>query len=187
MSPVPIIELQRRLTHAGAIRAGGEKQPRAPGRKLEAFRLTSPRREFVQQAASLYGGTVSPWKSPRGDEWQVYTEAQELPILVMPSYSLSQDYELWEGSVMPERACDGEVMRDGSPCLCNAEGVDRCDLYTRLTVCLPELDTVHGWQLITRGANAAREMPTLMILASKAAGDFVPARLRLDQRRGATI
>lgn len=186
MSPVPLIELQRRLTLVGAIRAGGEKQPRAPGKKLEAFRLTSPRRSLIEQAAALYGGGISPWDSPTGKEWQVYTEVEELPVLVMPHYSLRQTYELWEGATKRERLCDGvEEELTGGPCICNAEGLDKCDLYTRLVVALPELDTVLGWRLITRGANAAHELPTMMaLLEARGAHTFVPAKLRLDQRRG---
>jgi Recombination directionality factor-like len=187
MSPVPIIELQRRLTLVGAIRAGGEKPERGPGRKLESFRLTSPRQPLILQAAELYGGPVSPWRSPIGKEWQVYTEAEEIPVLVMPGYSLRQAYELWEGATKRTRLCDGlEEELTGGPCLCNAEGEDRCDLYTRLVVALPELDTVLGWRLISRGANAGHELPTMMALVEARAGGspFVPARLRLDERRG---
>lgn len=187
MSPVPVIELQRRLTLVGAIRAGGEKQPKAPGRKLESFRLTSPRRGLIEQAASLYGGPVSAWKSPVGDEWQVYTEAEEIPVLVMPGYSLRQTYELWEGATKRLRLCDGvDEELSGGPCLCEAEGIDRCDLYTRLVVALPELETALGWRVISRGANAAHEMPTMLALAENRArgAPFVPAKLRLDQRRG---
>jgi hypothetical protein len=183
--PVPLIELQRRLSIVGAIRAGGEKEPNRPGKKLEAFRLTSARQELIQQAAQLYGGTVSPWEASTGREWQVYTDAEELPVLVIPHYSLKQTYELWEGATKRMRLCDGEEEQlTGQPCLCNAEGVDRCDLYTRLVVALPELDTVLGWRLITKGANAAHELPTLLALMEAKGGTFVPARLRLDQRRG---
>lgn len=184
--PEAIIMLQRRLTIVGAIRAGGEKQPKAPGRKLEAFRLTSPRRQLLEQAASLYGGDVSKWQSPTGEEWQLYTEAEELPVLVMPSYSLRQTYELWEGATKRMRLCDGvDEELTGGPCICNAEGQDKCDLYTRLVVALPELDTVLGWRLITRGANAAHELPTMFALMEARGGSsFVPSKLRLDQRRG---
>jgi hypothetical protein len=186
MSPTPLIELQRRLTLVGAIRAGGEKQPKAPGRKLEAFRLTSANRNLIEQAALLYGGQVQPWEGPNGPEAQVYTESPELPILVMPGYSLRQSYELWEGTTKQTRRCDGlEEELSGGPCLCEAEGRDSCDIYTRLVVCLPELDTVLGWRLITRGANAAHEMPTMFALLERFGGStFVPAKLRLDQRRG---
>jgi recombination directionality factor gp3-like protein len=186
MSPVPLIELQRRLSLVGAIRAGGEKPERGVGRKLENWRITSPRQQLVQQAAELYGGEVSKWTSPVGDEWQVYTQSPELPVLLMPAYSLRQTYELWEGATKRTRLCDGmEEEISGGPCRCNAEGKDLCDLYTRLVVCLPELDTMLGWKVITRGANAAHELPT-MIDAARATTDspFVPARLRLEQRRG---
>jgi hypothetical protein len=187
MSPEPIIALQRRLSLVGAIRAGGEKQPNKPGRKLESYRLTSPRRELIEQAAKLYGGDVTPWKSPTGDEWQVYTEAEELPVLVMPGYSLRQSYELWEGATKRTRMCDGidEELTSG-PCICNATGDTVCDIYTRLVVALPELETVLGWRLITKGANAAHELPGIMALIEARAGGatFVPARLRIDERRG---
>jgi hypothetical protein len=186
--PEPIISLQRRLTLVGAIRAGGEKPERGPGRKLEAFRLTSPRRELIEQAAGLYGGQPKPWRSPVGDEWQLYTTAGEIPVLVMPGYSLRQTYELWEGATKRNRLCDGvDEELSGGPCLCNQEeGDDRCDLYTRLVVALPELDTVLGWRLISRGANAGHELPTMMALIEQIARGqpFVPARLRLDERRG---
>src|SRR5262245_28998437 len=105
--PTPLIELQRRLALVGAIRAGGEKQPKAPGRKLAAFRLTSPKRSLIEQAAQLYGGPVSPWEGPNGPEFQVYTEAEDIPVLVMPAYSLRQSYELWEGATKRMRLCDG--------------------------------------------------------------------------------
>jgi len=184
--PVPIIDLQRRLTLVGAIRAGGEKKPKSPGAKLEAFRLTTPRKELIEQAAGLYGGKPAPWNGPNGNEWQLYTEASVLPVLVMPHYSLTQRYELWEGAAKLLRVCDGIEMAEGAACQCNAEGDDRCDIYTRLVVALPELDTVLGWRLITRGANAAHELPTMLsfIERSGAGQAFVPARLVLDQRRG---
>ena len=187
MSPEPIINLQRRLTIVGAIRAGGEKPERGVGKKLEAWRITSPREELVRQAAGLYGGPVSKWTSPIGEEWQCYTEAEELPVLVMPSYSVQQSYELWEGATKRSRLCDGiEDELSGGPCICNTEGVDKCDLYTRLVVCLPALDTVLGWRLITRGTVAGHELPTMMALiqAQSVGATFVPAKLRLDQRKG---
>lgn len=185
--PTPLIELQRRLTLVGAIRAGGEKPERGVGRKLESWRLTSPRRELIEQAAALYGGEISPWQSPVGPEFQVYTTVPDLPVLVMPSYSLRQTYELWEGVTKRTRLCDGlDEEISGQPCLCNAEGVDRCDIYTRLVVVLPEVGTVHGWRVITRGANAAHELPTMLSLAQQTGQGqtFVPARLRIAQRRG---
>lgn len=187
MTPVPIIELQRRLTLVGAIRLGGEKPARGVGKRLETFRLTSGRRALLEQAGELYGGTVTPWESPVGNEYQLYTETSELPVLVMPGYSLRQRYELWQGATKRERVCDGiEEELTSGPCLCQAGGEQLCDLYTRLTVALLELDTCFGWRLLTRGANAAHELPAMMELLAAAAPrqTFVPARLHLDQRRG---
>jgi hypothetical protein len=185
--PTPLIELQRRLTLVGAIRAGGEKPERGVGRKLDAWRITSPRKALVEQAATLYGGEVTEWTSPVGQEWQVYTALDELPVLLMPAFSLRQSYELWEGATKRTRLCDGvDEELSGGPCICNRDGDDRCDLYTRLVVALPELDTLLGWRVITRGANAAHELPTMVAAAQMTSGgkQFVPARLRLDQRRG---
>jgi hypothetical protein len=187
--PTPIIELQRRLALVGAVRIGGERPAdgRRPGAKLDAWRITSPRRTLIEQAAELYGGEVSQWQSPVGAEFQVYTEAPELPVLVMPGYSLRRTYELWEGATKRTRLCDGvDEELSGGPCLCELEGVDRCDIYTRLVVALPELDTALGWRLISTGANAAHELPTMLALAEAQSGGaaFVPARLRIDQRRG---
>lgn len=187
MSPEPLIALQRRLTIVGAIRAGGEKPDKGVGKKLEAWRITSPSRRLVEQASALYGGPVSKWAGPNGEEWQVYSERSEIDVLVMPSYSVRQTYELWEGVTKRMRLCDGiDDELSGGPCICNAEGKDKCDLYTRLVVCLPALDTLLGWRLITRGAYAAHEMPTMMaLIEAQAPGQtFVPCKLRLDQRRG---
>jgi hypothetical protein len=188
MSPTPLIELQRRLSLVGAIRAGGERPAggKRPGAKLENWRITSPRQTLVEQAATLYGGEVSAWEGPNGREWQCYTTVDELPVLVMPSYSLRQTYELWEGVTKRKRLCDGvDEELSGGPCICNAEGDDKCDVYTRLVVALPELDTVLGWRLITKGVNAAHELPTMINLIQQASTQqFVPARLRLEQRRG---
>jgi hypothetical protein len=118
---------------------------------------------------------------------QVYTSAPELPVLVMPGYTLRQSYELWEGATKRTRLCDGvDEELSGGPCLCEQEGEDRCDIYTRVVVALQELDTVLGWRLITRGANAAHELPTMMsfVEAHSGGATFVPARLRIDDRRG---
>jgi hypothetical protein len=77
-------------------------------------------------------------------------------------------------------------MDDGKPCICNAEGDDRCALLTRLTVALPELTTMLGWRLETKGDNAARELLASMDLVQGVASGrpFVPAKLRIVERRG---
>lgn len=185
MSPVPIIDRQKGLTRIGEIRTGGEKPERGVGKKLEAFRLTSQHKDIIDQCAGLYGGEPKPWVSPSGDAWQLYTTASALPVLLVIGHSLNQVYELRDGQACVRR-CDGitEQMSDG-PCLCNAEGVDKCEVITRLMVLLPETGTGLGWQLRSKGENAARELPgAAMIAENFAAGrPFVPATLRLTQRR----
>lgn len=184
--PVPIIDRQRALSRVGEIRAGGEKNPNSPGRKLESFRLTSAHKEIIERAAGLYGGEPKPWASPTGDAWQLYTDASSLPVMLILGYSLRQTYELWEGATKFVRRCDGihEDFTDG-PCLCNQTGKDECSIMTRLMVVLPETGTSLGWQLISKGENAARELSGAMAIAENMAGAraFLPATLRLTQRR----
>lgn len=184
--PVPIIERQRALSRVGEIRIGGEKPGRGAGKKLEAFRLTSQHKDIIERAAGLYGGQPKAWQSPTGEAWQLYTTAASLPVLLIVGYSLKQTYELWEGASKCTRRCDGEH-EDYSegPCICNTEGVDKCDVITRLMVVLPETGTSLGWQLRSTGENAARELSGAMMLAEEMAAGraFVPAILRLTQRR----
>lgn len=185
MSPVPLIQLQRRLTEAGRIRMGEKTDTGAP-KRLSTWRITSPNQDLIREAAGLYGGEPKPWTSPVGDEWEVITTTAELPVLLMPGYSLSQTYELWTGPTRCDRRCDGitEHFTD-KPCLCNDEGDDKCELRTRLTVALPELTTLLGWRVETKGENAARELRGGMDLAEAIAqgSQFIPARLRLTERR----
>lgn len=185
MNPVPLIDLQRRLAEAGRIRLG-EKTAKAM-KYLDTWRLTSPTKELIEQAAGLYGGTVKPWTAPTGQQWEVVTTSAELPVLVMPAYSLNRQYEQWEGPSKCSRRCDGVTeWKSEQPCLCNAQGNDVCDLHTRLTVVLPELSTMLGWRLESKGVNAASELDTSLelIRGISRGAPFVPARLRIVERKG---
>lgn len=184
--PVPIVERQRALATVGEVRIGGERQGKKVGPKLDTFRLTSQQKELIEFAAQLYGGAVSKWQSPVGDSWQVITARADLPIMVVVGYSLTQMYELWEGSSVCSRRCDGEVeMLSGGPCICNAEGVDKCDVITRFMMLLPELGTSLGWRFRSTGEFAASELAGGVQIANELARGrvFVPATLRLTQRR----
>ncbi len=183
--PTPLLELQRRLAEAGRIRLG-EKGSRGEPRRLTKWRITSPDQDLVEQAAALYGGKCEPWESPTGPQFQVHTEVNELPVLVMPAYSLRQQYEFRVSPTLVERRCDGSTMDDDRPCKCAEEGIDTCDLITRLTVALPELTTLLGWRLESKGDNAARELlGSLELVQGVAAGrPFVPAKLKIVERRG---
>jgi hypothetical protein len=183
--PTPLIELQRRLSEAGRIRMG-EKGDRGEPRRLTHWRLTSPDKGLIDQAAGLYGGSPATWESPTGPQFQLTTETNELPVLVLVNYSLRQSYELRTSPTLVERRCDGTEMENGEPCLCAAEGEDKCALITRLTVALPELTTLLGWRLESKGENAARELlGSLELVQGIAQGrPFVPAKLRIVERRG---
>ena len=186
MSPTPIIQRQRALSRVGEVRVGGEKPARGAGKKLEQFRLTSQQRDIIDRCAELYGGEPKPWQSPAGDAWQLYTEAESLPCLVVVGYSLKQSYELWEGASKWLRRCDGEREElSDRPCICNETGKDECSIVTRLMVVLPEAGTSLGWQLRSVGENAARELSGAMMMLEEVARGraFVPANLRLTQRR----
>jgi Recombination directionality factor-like len=186
VSPTPLIELQRRLSEAGRIRMG-EKGPKGEPRRLTTWRLTSPDENLIQQAADLYGGSLEPWESPTGPQYQLTTTSAELPVLVLVNYSLRQQYEYRTSPTLVERRCDGIEMEDGQPCLCATEdGDDKCDLVTRLTVALPELTTLLGWRLESKGENAARELlGSLELIQNISAGrPLIPAKLRIVERRG---
>lgn len=193
---MPILDVQVRMRELGRIRTGnqiasgnGRKRPA----KLETFRLTSPSKELIEAAADLYDGTVVPWESPAGPQWEVITKADSLPIVVPPGEALSQWYELWSGGGC-QRRCDGHTEYiSESPCKCPADPADRrdaaqageaCKPTTRLGVMLPEIPDLGIWRLESHGFYAAVELAgaARFLAIASASGLNVPARLRLDQR-----
>lgn len=183
---MPIIDLQRRLVEVGRIRMG-KKGDKGQPQKLDTWRLTSSDTARLEEAAKLFGGTVTPWDgSPKGDEHELITTSSELPILLLPGQALSQWHELWSGGGC-QRRCDGEreILSD-SPCLCDAEPGDRkCKPTTRLSVMLPDVPGLGCWRLESHGYYAAVELSATaaMLEQATARGQMLPARLRIDQRR----
>jgi hypothetical protein len=183
----PIIDLQRGISEAGRIRIG-QQVPAGNGRtrpsKLETFRLTSSDRKRIDQAAELYGGTVSEWQAPAGKQWQVITATDALDVIVPPSdLSFSQHYELWSAGGA-QRRCDGVTeMLGEQPCLCDPAARE-CDIHTRLSVMLRDLPGLGVWRIDTQGYYAAVELSGAVQIISLAAGRgaLLPARLRLEQR-----
>lgn len=186
---MPIIELQRRLAPAGRIRIGQQVESRS-GKKhpaaLETFRLTSPDRARIAEAAKLYGGAVTTWQSPSGrDDFEVITKADRLPVLVPPSaLAFSQWMEQWVSGGC-KRRCDTvtEQISD-QPCLCNPES-PACEPTTRLSLLLSEIRGMGLWRLDTTGWYAARELQgavDILSLAAGKGGSMLPATLRLDRR-----
>ncbi len=190
---MPILDIQRRYRELGRIRLG-QKGDRFPT-KLETFRLTSPAREYIDAAAAVFGGEVHAWRSPRGDEWEVVTEAKELPVIV-PAQNIenAQWWELWglpegaergKAAVTCLRRCDGHTeMLSGRPCLCDPDNRE-CKPTTHLQVHLRDLPDLGVWRVVSHGINAAAELPatihTLSVLM--AAGARIEATLGIGHRR----
>jgi hypothetical protein len=183
-----IIDLQRRLAETGRIRIG-RQVPTSNGKtrpeKLDTFRLTSPDRRRIEQAAQLYGGEVQPWKAPAGNQFEVITKVDALNVIVPPSdMAFSIHYEMWSAGGC-QRRCDGrtESTSDG-PCLCDPDDRE-CDIHTRLSVMLRDLPGLGVWRIDTQGWYAALELQGAVEVIQMAAGrgQMLPARLRLEQRQ----
>jgi len=184
--PISPIVLQRRHAELGRIRLG-EKIPvgnagKSRPAKLEAFRFTSPSERHIRDLAQLYGGEAKAWDNAGKAEWEVYTQATTIPVIVVKG-GLSQWLEAWSGGGC-QRRCDGvrEMLTD-SPCICEAEdrGERLCKPTTRLSVMLRALDAIGVWRMESHGWNAAAELPGVADLAQYV-GELVPANLTLHER-----
>jgi hypothetical protein len=179
--PISPIKLQRRMAELGRIRLG-HKTGTGKGRpaKLAAFRFTSPNERYIQDLATLYGGTPQPWDNNGKPEFEVFTEAKSIPVIAVKG-GLSQWMETWSGGGCVHR-CDGE--RDVEGNLCDPDDPKHRDAKptTRLSVMLPELEAIGVFRLESHGWNAAAEIPAVAELA-QFVGELVPANLNLVERR----
>ena len=188
---MPVIDLQRSLQEAGRIRIG-QQVPTAKGKRparLETFRLTSPDRTKIENAARLYGGRVEAWEAPAGSQWEVITETSKLPVIVPPAaMSFSQYLELWSGGGCLRRCTGAQELLTEQPCICATEGTQgsdrQCDYHSRLSVLLRDMTGLGLWRLDTQGYFAAIELAGAVDIISQAAGHgrMLPAVLRLEQR-----
>jgi hypothetical protein len=179
---VPIKELQQRLTQVGVIRLG-EKKKTSGGKefpaKLETLRFTSPSRPLIDAVAAKYGGTVRPWQSTTGPQWEVITQTKEIPVLVPPQ-NIDPNYELW-GNGFRSRMCDGETERiRNQACMCAAKR--ECKPTTRMSLMLAEIPSLGTWKLESHGWNAAAELPMLADSIARAPQP-IPARLEVQARQ----
>lgn len=182
-----IIDLQRRIAEVGRIRIG-QQVAAANGRtrpeKLSTFRLTSPNRVRVAQAAKIYGGEPREWQAPAGKQFELVTEADALNVIVPPSdMAFSQHYETWSAGGC-QRRCDGQTESiSDRPCMCDPDNRE-CDIHTRLSVMLADLPGLGVWRLDTSGYYAAVELQGAVGVVQMAAGrgQMLPAQLRLEQR-----
>lgn len=185
---MPIIDLQRRHAEHGRIRLGTtETFTRKDGStstrpsKLDRFRFTSTNQTHIDTLADLYGGTPREWDNNGRPEHEVLTDANDIPVLVIKG-GFSQWWETWSGGGCLRR-CDGvtNVITD-EPCPCATDPQGKtCKATSRLSVMLPDLESLGVWRLETHGINAAVELPTIADLA-QLVGDLVPARLVLQER-----
>lgn len=176
-----IAGLRTRPRELGRLRFGDRDPVSGRPVALATWRLTSPYRDLLEAAASLWGGEVRAWEDAptSGEQWDLVTEASELEVLVPPQdIAAAQAYELWRaGGVV--RRCDGETeLLSGGPCECDPARRD-CDVSTHLLLVLPQLPDLGVWRLRTTGWAAAQELPWAVELLLRLAGPAALARGRL--------
>lgn len=191
---VKISDRKARIPEAGRLRMG-EKHGRAM-RSLKAWRLTSPKREYLEDAAVLYGGTPRPWNDAKANppnQFELYTETATLDVYLVPD-AMSIYYETWTGGGVGRR-CDGETCEQprsngddvdivSVPCLCRAEGAMTCDPHTRLSVVLPGIRFGGVWRLETKSWNALDELVAMESFISDLQDHGVTkAKLTIDARK----
>lgn len=182
---MPIIDLQRRMRQLGEIRLG-HVVPTSNGKtrpaKLDKFRFTSPSRAILTAVAELYGGEVKPWTPANGGpaEFEVYSQANRLPVLIPPKGAVSQWYELYAGSKC-QRRCDGVTEhKSDRPCMCDPDNRD-CAMTTRVNVMLRDVPALGQWLLISKGYYAAVTLPPAAELLSQAGG-YVAGWLGMEEK-----
>jgi hypothetical protein len=181
--PIKPIHLQRRHAELGRIRLGDQvtaSNGKSRPNKLERFRFTSASETYVRDLAALYGGEPRAWDNNGKAEWEVYSEAQSIPVIAVKG-GLSQWMETWSGGGCVHR-CDGDQQVDGTPCDPEDPNHVNAKPTTRLSVMLPELEAIGVWRMESHGWNSAAEIPAVAELA-QFVGDLVPAHLHLMERR----
>ena len=181
---MPILSVQQKLRELGRIRLGDRSGVRGAPKRLEQFRFTSASLDLIEQAAAKYGGQVQPWESPRGDEWEVVSEATELDIVIPPTGYIQQWYESWSKGGC-QRRCDGKTeVISMRACLCDPDDRE-CNPMTYLSVMLPGIQGLGTWRLVTGSWYAAEEMSGIAALLASASVNnvMVPAVLRIEARR----
>lgn len=197
-----ILNRQRQLAEQGRLRLGyttemttkSGKTVQRPMRSM-TWIVTSHSKDYVDTAASLWGGQVEAWQ-PMGhgaEQWRVITQAKEIPAILPPGEPLTQAYEMWSAGGC-QRRCDGVTEQfTGSPCLCIARFGDKwyeqqkgvvCDTVSRLKVILPDMPGMGSWRVETGSFYAADEMSGMIDVIRGTVGDreLIPVRLRIEPR-----
>jgi hypothetical protein len=188
---MPIKTVQARLSQVGVIRLG-EQRPGSNGKmrpvKLETLRFTSASKKLIDAIAGLYGGQAKPWQAPVGPQFEVITDAKEVPVLVPPQ-RIDPNMEHW-GNGYRDRLCDAETekMRQ-CPCLClqmqsggrRVDPKDLCKPTTRASLMLADVPSLGTWKLESHGWNFAAESPSVAAYVQHATRP-VPALLLVEKR-----
>ncbi len=187
-----MLQIQRRLAEAGRIRTG-KKGPKGEPQKLSTFRLTSPDKNTLIQAAAKFGGTVVTWNDPaHQDQFELITKTNELPIWIVRDQAYTLWYEQWTGGGC-KRRCDGTTCTipsdaDGSlletQCQCDPDNRE-CKIKLRVSFLLPDLSSLGVWRLDTGSIYAAMEMPGMLdiLYAASMTNRYPEAVLALETRR----
>ena len=192
--------MKRQAAELGRIRTGYSRPNPNPDKgpipvKSKTFVLTSHSREYIEEAAKLYGGRVEQWTPQRQSvaQWRVITEAPELRAILPAGDPLSQSYEMWGGGGC-ERRCDGEFESiKRQPCVCLAKfGEDWherpptqvCRPTSRVGVYLPDMPDVGVWRLETKSYYAADALAGGLdtVLQATEGKGLMPVRMWIEQR-----
>ncbi len=189
--PIPRISpdlVRPRLPEVGRIRLGEKKGEKGYPAKLEAFRFTSRDRALMEIVAERFGGKVREWLSDEGPQWQVYSDAKSLEVIVPKAeLAFSQWFENWDGAVC-RRRCDGhrEIIGERA-CVCDPDN-RACLPTTRLNVMLPDIPGMGVWRVESHGFNQ-RSSPTDSScpcwLSTPACGKWSPSRMSSGAARWA--
>lgn len=183
---MPMLDIQRRHAELFRIRLGERADRGRPVALDGQIRVTSPSADVIEAVVATYGGVTSAWD----DQYQVYLDRSELPIMVLPGQSCQQWWEQWghKPGRMPvcTHRCDGVTnVQTGERCGCPPvemrSGDGCCKPTTRLWVMLPEVAVMGAGRLETHGMIAAETLPqsVLVLQAALGRGELVPAVLRV--------
>jgi hypothetical protein len=183
--PVPRISpdlVRPRLPEVGRIRLGEKRGEKGYPAKLDTFRFTSRDKALMEIVAERFGGHVLDWMSDEGPQFQVYSQATSLEVVVpRAELAFSQWFENWDGAVC-RRRCDGHHDIIGErACVCDPDKRD-CLPTTRLNVMLPDIPGMGVWRVESHGFNAAAEILGTIELAAASGASLLPATLTLAQR-----
>lgn len=184
---MPMIDIQRRHQEVYRIRLGDRINGGPPRKLTDSIRITSRNEQIVHAFTEVYGGTVQPWEG----QHEAYLPTTALRILVLPGQSVTQWWELYQGSVCVRR-CDGyQEQKSGKRCMCPEDIQERvndtksCAPTTRLNVICPDVAVVGAGGLVTHGLIAAETLPQSIAVAEAALrrGIMVPAILRVVENK----